>query len=130
MEENYNKQIGNRIKALREAKGEYQKETAEAITSMGEKLSEGQLGLYEIGARKLPPNITKALAIHFETTTDFILGNNEKLVQDIDKKMQDNDIVIAANSKVDLGKLAKADSRITRMINILLDDFENDEDDE
>lgn len=129
MEENYNKQVGNRIKNLREAKGEYQKETAEAITKMGEKLSEGQLGLYEIGARKLPPNITKALAIHFETTTDFILGNNEQTtIKEIDKKLQENNIHIAANSKVDLGKLAKLDDKQAKIINNLIDDFLEDDD--
>lgn len=128
MEENYNKQVGNRIKKLRETKGEYQKETAEAITKMGEKLSEGQLGLYEIGARKLPPNITKALAIHFETTTDFILGNNEQTtIKEIDKKLKDNDIHIAANSKVDLGKLAKLDDKQAKIINNLIDDFLSDD---
>ena len=129
MEDNYNKQVGYRIKTLRENKGEYQKETAGAITKMREKLSEGQLGLYENGARKLPPNITKALAIHFNTTTDYILGK-ENIVQDIDKKLKDNDIAIAANSKVDLGKLAKADPEVAKLINRLLDDFLNDDDDE
>lgn len=128
MEENYNKQVGNRIKNLREAKGEYQKETAEAITRMGEKLSEGQLGLYEIGARKLPPNITKALAIHFETTTDFILGNNEQTtIKEIDKKLKENNIHIAANSKFDLGKLAKLDDKQAKIINNLIDDFLSDD---
>lgn len=129
MEENYNKQVGNRIKNLRESKGEYQKETAEAITKMGEKLSEGQLGLYEIGARKLPPNITRALAIHFKTTTDFILGTDEQnTVKEIDKKIKDNDIHMAANSKLDLGKLAKLDDKQAKIINNLIDDFLEDED--
>lgn len=126
MEDNYNKQVGCRIKTLRENKGEYQKETAEAITKMGEKLSEGQLGLYEIGARKLPPNITKALAIHFNTTTDYILGN-KNILDEIDKKLQDNDIAIAASSKVDLGKLAQIDNKTARLINTLIDDFLSDD---
>lgn len=121
MEENYNKQVGNRIKALREAKNEYQKETAEAITRMGEKLSEGQLGLYEIGARKLPPNITKALAIHFDTTTDYILGINT--IEQIDKKLIDNNIAIAANSKIDLGKIVQLSDKKAALVNSLIDDF-------
>ena len=129
MEENYNKQVGARIKNLRELKGEYQKETAEAISKMGVKLSEGQLGLYEIGARKLPPNIIKALATHFDTTADFILGNSERsTINEINKKIKDNDLYIAANSKVDLGKLAQVDNKTAKLINTLIDDFLNDED--
>ena len=130
MEENYNKQIGQRIKHLRETKGEYQKETAEAITRMGEKLSEGQLGLYEIGARKLPPNITKALAEYFNVTSDYLLGrtNTSNTVKEIDKKLKENNLHIAANSKVDLGKLAKLDDKQAKIINNLIDDFLEDDD--
>ncbi|MEG0282313.1 MAG: helix-turn-helix transcriptional regulator [Clostridia bacterium] len=76
--ENINKIIGAKIKALRENKGEYQKETAAAISAMGESLSEGQLGLYETGIRKTPPNIIRALAIHFKVSSDFILGIDSK----------------------------------------------------
>lgn len=128
MEKNYNKEIGERIKLLREAKGEYQKETAEAITRMGEKLSEGQLGLYEIGVRKLPPNITKALATHFKTTTDYILG--------IEKSSnKENDLHQAASSDIDLAKLAKLDKNkkemvektANDMINMFYDEFGNKE---
>lgn len=108
MEENYNKLVGNRIKNLREQKGEYQKETAEAISKSGEKLSEGQLGLYEIGARKLPPNITKALAIHFNTTTDYILGRTDEPSE----KNKDNEkLIIAARSDVDLSELTEEEQK-------------------
>lgn len=108
MEENYNKLVGNRIKNLREQKGEYQKETAEAISKSGEKLSEGQLGLYEIGARKLPPNITKALAIHFNTTTDYILGRTNKPNE---KNKEDEKLIIAARSDVDLSELTEDEQK-------------------
>lgn len=108
MEENYNKLVGNRIKNLREQKGEYQKETAEAISKSGEKLSEGQLGLYEIGARKLPPNITKALAIHFNTTTDYILGRTDEPSE----KNKDNEkLIITARSDVDLSELTEEEQK-------------------
>lgn len=108
MEENYNKLVGNRIKNLREQKGEYQKETAEAISKSGEKLSEGQLGLYEIGARKIPPNITKALAIHFNTTTDYILGRTDEPSE----KNKDNEkLIIAARSDVDLSELTEEEQK-------------------
>ena len=55
---------------------------------------------------------------------------SENAIKQIDKKLKDNDIAIAANSKVDLGKLAKADKRTAKLINTLLDDFLNDDDDE
>lgn len=108
MEENYNKLVGNRIKNLREQKGEYQKETAEAISKSGEKLSEGQLGLYEIGARKLPPNITKALAIHFNTTTDYILGRTD---EPSEKNKENEKLIIAARSDVDLSELTEDEQK-------------------
>ena len=91
MENNYKKKICIRIKSLQEKKGEYQKETAEAITKKGVNLSEGQLGLYEIGARKLPPNILNALSEHFNTTTDYLLGRtddpNEKKYKHLDNTL-------------------------------------------
>ncbi|MBR1883385.1 MAG: helix-turn-helix transcriptional regulator [Clostridia bacterium] len=108
----YNKQIGTRIKKLREDKDEYQKQTAEAISKTGISLTEGQLGLYEIGARKLPPNIIKALATHFGTTTDYILGrdiNNEKL--QIAASMKDN---------LDLSDMSESEKKyITDFVNMM-----------
>lgn len=112
-------------------------------TQLGEKIGVtfATISKYESGEIKsIDATILNNIAKITETDVNYFLlntnnpnlknSNNENLVKDIDKKMQDNDIVIAANSKVDLGKLAKADSRITRMINILLDDFENDDDEE
>ena len=126
MEENYNKLVGNRIKNLREQNGEYQKETAEAITKMGEKLSEGQLGLYEIGARKLPPNITKALAIHFNTTTDYILGRTDDL-KSIDDRLKKHNISTAASADIDLNKYAELDDDkkdfVKKQMNAMIDMF-------
>ena len=110
----YNKQIGARIKKLREDNGEYQKETAEAITKTGISLSEGQLGLYEIGARKLPPHIITALAIHFKTTTDYILG----------KDIQNQKLQIAASMKnnLDLSDMSDEEKKyITDFVNMMRD---------
>lgn len=105
MENDYNKQVGLRIKKLREKKGEFQKDTANAITKQyGENLSEGQLGLYEIGARKVPSNIVAALAKYFNTTSDYILGitKNEKPIE------------IAASTKngIDLSDVSDRDKEI------------------
>ena len=119
-----NNVLGSRLKELRLKKDKLQKDVANYLN-----ISDVAYGYYEKGERQPNPEMLLKLAEYFGVTTDYLLGRteNEKLVQDIDKKMQDNDIVIAANSKVDLGKLAKADSRTARMINILLDDFLNDE---
>ena len=48
-------------------------------------------------------------------------------MKEIDKKLQDNNIAIAANSKVDLGKLAKIDNKTAKLINTLIDDFLNED---
>lgn len=118
--------FGERLKKLRTDKGITQEKLGNIIG-----VSDRVIGYYEADNRFPKDDILlNKIADYFDVSLDYLLGRteNEKLVQDIDKKMQDNNIVIAANSKVDLGKLAKADSRITRMINILLDDFENDDD--
>lgn len=127
----YNKQVGNRIKRLRELKGEYQKETAEAISKMGEKLSEGQLGLYEIGARKLPPNLIKALAIHFDTTTDYLLGRDDELLK-VEKRLKDNNIKAYTYSDIDLEKYSELDEDkkklIAKQMNAMIDIFLEEKD--
>lgn len=117
----------NKIKELRELKKETQEELGKILN-----VSKATISKYENGSVEVSNETLIKLANHFEVTTDYLLGidDNNKLIQNIDKKMQDNDIVIAANSKVDLGKLAKADKKTARMINILLDDFLNDDDEE
>lgn len=119
--------LGKKIKELRESNNKTQLDVSKYLGVTYQTIYK-----YEKDIAIPPADAIVKLAEYFGVTTDYLLGRteNDKLVQDIDKKMHDNDIVIAANSKVDLGKLAKADSRITRMINILLDDFENDDDEE
>lgn len=97
-----NKKIGLRIKSLRENLNEYQKETAQIITNMGEELSEGQLGLYELGMRKTPPNIIKALAIHFNVSSDYLLG-----ITDSPNKPTKDDVLYATHINKDYTKLDK-----------------------
>lgn len=126
----YNKQVGNRIKRLRELKGEYQKETAEAVSKMGEKLSEGQLGLYEIGARKLPPNLIKALAIHFDTTTDYLLGRTDEALLNVQKRMKENNLT--GHFDIDLDKYSELDEEkkklIAKQLNAMIDIFLEEKD--
>lgn len=98
-----NKEIGFRIKKLREDKGEYQKETADAITKSGTSLSESQLGLYELGLRRVPNNIVIAMSKYFNVTTDYILTGN----------MINEPIEIAANmgDKADLSDMTDKDKQ-------------------
>lgn len=99
-----NKEIGNRIKKLREDKNEYQKETADAVTRAGTSLTESQLGLYELGLRKVPNNIVVALSQHFKVTTDYILTGN----------MINEPIKIAASTKngLDLSSMSEKDRQV------------------
>lgn len=119
--------FGERLKYLREKYKMYQSELAEKLN-----LAPSTISMYERGDRDPDTSTLSKIADIFNVTTDYLLGRteNENIVQEIDKKMQDNNIVIAANSKVDLGKLAKSDKKTARMINILLDDFLNDDEDE
>lgn len=120
--------FGERLKKLRIEKGITQEKLGNIIG-----VSDRVIGYYEADNRFPKDDILlNKIADYFEVSLDYLLGrtDNEKMVQDIDKKLKDNDIVIAANSKVDLGKLAKADKRTAKLINTLLDDFLNDDDDE
>lgn len=119
--------LGKKIKELRESNNKTQLDVSKYLGVTYQTIYK-----YEKDIAIPPADAIVKLAEYFGVTTDYLLGRteNEKLIQDIDKKMQDNDIVIAANSKVDLGKLAKADKKTARMINILLDDFLNEDDEE
>lgn len=118
--------FGERLKKLRIEKGITQEKLGNIIG-----VSDRVIGYYEADNRFPKDDILlNKIADYFEVSLDYLLGrtDNKKMVQDIDKKLKDNDIVIAANSKVDLGKLAKADKRTAKLINTLLDDFLNDDD--
>lgn len=99
-----NKEIGFRIKKLREDNNEYQKETADAISKAGTSLTESQLGLYELGLRKVPNNIIIALSKHFKVTTDYILTGN----------MINEPIPIAASTKngLDISDIGENDRKV------------------
>lgn len=104
MDIDINKEIGLRIKKLREDKGEYQKETADNISRLGIPLSESQLGLYELGLRKAPNSIVIGLAHYFNVTTDYILTGKRTINEPIE---------IAANmgDKADLSEMTEKDKQ-------------------
>lgn len=103
-----NKQIGLRIKRLREGKNELQKETANNISQIGTPLSDSQLGLYELGLRKVPNNILIALADYFNVSTDYLLCRTEE------KYYINEPIPLAASMKdgVDLSQMSEKDKKV------------------
>lgn len=100
-----NKEIGMRIKKLREEKGKYQKEIADEITKNGTVLSESQLGLYELGLRKTPNNVVIALSKYFNVTTDYLLTGRETINEPIE---------IAASMKngLDISDMGENDKKV------------------
>lgn len=113
-DEELNKNIGIRIKKLRETKKEYQKETVYKLKKYGIYISEGALGTYEKGIRKVPPNTIIALAKHFDVTTDYLLGLTNKPKGDI----LDNHLEIVASTRdnVDISELPEREKEIIRNI--------------
>ena len=108
--------IGEKIRELRQNVGLLQSELAQKIG-----VSTSTIGMYEQNRRDPDTDTLKRLADFFNVSTDYLLGRT--IVEQIDKKLQDNNIAIAANSKVDLGKLAQVDNKTAKLINTLIDDF-------
>lgn len=117
--------FGEKLKKLRIEKGITQEKLGQIIG-----VSDRVIGYYEADNRFPKDDIllTK-IADYFNVSLDYLLGRteNKQFVKEIDKKLQDNNIAIAANSKVDLGKLAKIDNKTAKLINTLIDDFLNDD---
>lgn len=120
MEENYNKQVGARIKNLREKNGKTQLDVSKALGVTYQTIYK-----YEKGIAIPPADAILKLAEYFNVTSDYLLGRTDtsNTVNEINQKIQDNDLYIAANSKVDLSKLAQVDNKTAKLINTLIDDF-------
>lgn len=61
--------MNTRLKELRQDKDESQKTIAEIL-----QITQQQYQLYESGKRMLPINLLKVLALHYQVSTDYILG--------------------------------------------------------
>lgn len=113
--------FGEKLRKLRIEKGITQEKLGEIIG-----VSDRVIGYYEADNR-FPKDdlLLNKIADYFNISLDYLLGRteNKEFIQNIDKKLQDNDIAIAANSKVDLGKLAQIDNKTAKLINTLIDDF-------
>ena len=116
--------IGSKIKELRELNNKTQLDIAKALGVTYQTIYK-----YEKGIAIPPADALLKLADYFNISVDELLGRTEvqNTVNEIDKKLKDNNIHIAANSRVDIGKLAKLDDKQAKIINNLIDDFLEDE---
>lgn len=111
----------NRLKELRLKRGLLQSDIAKIINK-----SERTVGFYETGERDMGTETLGILADFFNVSVDYLLGRSDEsntMIDEINKKIIDNNLHIAANSKVDLGKLAQVDNKTAKLINTLIDDF-------
>lgn len=118
--------FGERLKKLRIEKGITQEKLGKIIG-----VSDRVIGYYEADNRFPKDDILlNKIADYFEVSLDYLLGRTDdpNTVKEIDKKLKENNLHIAANSKVDLGKLAKLDDKQAKIINNLIDDFLEDDD--
>jgi transcriptional regulator with XRE-family HTH domain len=117
--------IGEKIKELREKNGKTQLDVSKALDVTYQTIYK-----YEKGIAVPPADAILKLAEYFNVTSDYLLGRTDtsNTVKEIDKKLKENNLHIAANSKVDLGKLAKLDDKQAKIINNLIDDFLEDDD--
>lgn len=117
--------FGEKIKMLRIEKGITQEKLGNIIG-----VSDRVIGYYESNNR-FPKDdlILKKIADYFNVSLDYLLGRTEskEFIKNIDEKLKANDIAIAANSIVDLGKLIQVDKKTATLINTLIDDFIEDD---
>ena len=115
--------IGEKIKELRTIKKITQEDLANYLGVAPQTVYK-----YEKGINEPDLSTTNKIAEFFDVTTDYLIGrtNEPNTIKEIDKKLKENNIHIAANSKVDLAKLARADEKTAKLINTILDDFIDD----
>lgn len=112
--------IGKKIKKLREIEKKTQEDLAKFLGVAPQTIYK-----YEKEINEPDLNTTSKIAEYFNVSVDYLIGRSDEpyTAKEIDKKLQENGIVIAANSKVDLGKLAQVDNKTAKLINTLIDDF-------
>lgn len=116
--------VGERLKRIRKENNYTQDMLASKL-----QLEPAAISKYETNRVPIPQEYIIKICNLFNISTDYLLGrsDNPNIVKKLDKKLQDNNIAIAANSKVDLGKLAKIDNKTAKLINTLIDDFLNED---
>lgn len=107
MDKEQKKEIGKRLRALREKKGMFQQDVADRVG-----VDRASISNYEIGRASPPGKILSQLADVFHTSVDYILGNTDNsapldekrnnLMDSIDSKTPSNSV----DSIVDDPKIA------------------------
>lgn len=113
--------VGERLKRIRKENNYTQDMLASKLD-----LESAAISKYETNRVPIPQEYIIKICNLFGISADYLLGRTK--VEQIDKKLQDNNIAIAANSKVDLGKLAQVDNKTAKLINTLIDDFLSEDD--
>lgn len=117
--------VGERLKKIRKENNYTQDMLANKL-----QLEPAAISKYETNRVPIPQEYLIKICNIFNISSDYLLGisdtNDE--VEKINKKIKDNDLYVAANSKVDLGKLAQVDNKTAKLINTLIDDFLSDDD--
>lgn len=95
--------FGERLKYLREKNKMYQSELAEKLN-----LAPSTISMYERGDRDPDTSTLSKIAEIFNVTTDYLLGRTDKLK---DKTKEDEKLIIAARSDVDLSELTEEEQK-------------------
>lgn len=95
--------FGERLKYLREKNKMYQSELAEKLN-----LAPSTISMYERGDRDPDTSTLSKIAEIFNVTTDYLLGRTDKLK---DKDIEDEKLIIAARSDVDLSELTEDEQK-------------------
>lgn len=113
--------IGKKIKKLREIEKKTQEDLAKFLGVAPQTIYK-----YEKEINEPDLNTTSKIAEYFNVSVDYLLGRTD--IEQIDKKLLDNNIAIAANSKIDLGKIVRLSDKKVDLINSLIDDFLSEDD--
>jgi len=106
-----------RLKKIRKDNNFTQEELAKKLD-----LEPAAISKYETDRVPLPQEYIIKICNLFNISADYLLGRENEVTK-IDNKLKNNNIHIAANSNIDLGKLAKLDDKQAKIINNLIDDF-------
>lgn len=112
--------LGQNCKYYRNKLGYTQQFVADKI-----KMSQSNYALIESDKRDPGTDTLVLIAKVLNTTPNDLLNikSSNQVVKEIDKKLQDNQILMAANSKIDLGKLVELDDDSAKLVNSLIDKF-------
>lgn len=108
--------VGERLKRIRKENNYTQDMLASKLD-----LESAAISKYETNRVPIPQEYIIKICNLFNISADYLLGRTD--IEQIDKKLIDNNIAIAANSKIDLGKIVQLSDKKAALVNSLIDDF-------